>query len=316
MTLPEGGPWKARFETQEDKGRRRYGPRKTREFSAELVSFVTANGYFELGQHNPLRPVLAVFALSRAAEGPFVANLRAGRRLRVDGIGGRSSDDGLPMEFMKSVGYEVRAQRLEWTTRTEDGEQVQQGTVLDVFVRDLYEFSPVITNEEEVVFLLSESTERYQREAAAMDGRDVALARLVVNQYRSGATESDYDRRRRMAEAGLGASPVSIDRETVVAEGRRFAAAIDRRADIPLLADMVFGVQLLCSALAHGYAVRSQHTPPFSPHDNKGFCEVGMERTKRAPGIAFRMKQSSLEEWLAAEVAAFDEVRRSLGARL
>lgn len=311
--MPEGGPWKVRFETAEDRGRRRnYGSRKTREFSAQLISFVTANGYFDLGQHNPLRPVLAVFAMSRAAEGPFVANLRAGRRLRIDGLGG-SREEGLPLEFMKSAGYEVRPQRLEWITRTADGEQVQQGTVLDVFVRDLYEFSPVIANEEEVCFLISESVERYQREAA---GLSAPLAKLVLRQYQPREGERDWEREKRVAEAGLGTRPVSVDPEIMVAEGRRFAAAIDRRADVPLLADPLFGVQLLCSALARGYALRSQHSPPFSPHETKSFCEVGVERTKRAPGLAFKMRQDSLEKWLAAEVAAYDELRRAVGARL
>jgi len=307
MTTPEGGPWKARFETEEDRGRQRhYGAKKTREFPATLVAFTTANMLFEMGQHDPLRPVLAVFALSRAAEGPFIANLRAGRRLRIDGLGS-SRDEGLPMEFMKSAGYEVRCQRMEWTVRAGDKDHVQQGTMVDVFVRDLYEFSPVIANEERVSFLLSEREDRYVREAPSFDARGVDT---VLGWYRPLPNESDWARERRMDEAGLGTKKVDVRPDTVVAEARHFAAAIDRRADIPLLADPLFGVQILCSALARGYAVRSSYVAPFSPHTREGFCEVGVSRTHRAPGLAFKMRQDDLAEWLAAEVAAYDTLRR------
>jgi hypothetical protein len=301
----EGGPWKVRFETAEDRGRRRYyGTPKTREFSAVLVAFTTANGFWSSGQHDPLRPVHAVFAVTRGGEVPFTANLRAGRKLRVEGLGSSSGDKGHPMEFLKSAEYEVRSQRLD------------HGVVLDVFLRDLFECAPAMTNDEEVLFVVSESEDRLRREAAAFDpaGLDVVLDRF---HRREGEDIRAFERR--IGESPLGLTRdfdlVKVRRSVVLAEGRRFAAAIDRRADIPILADPLFGVQLLCSALAHKFATRSTHYAPFSPSTGGNFCEVGMDRTGRAPGLAFRRRQDDLEAWLASEVAAYDALRSRRLAR-
>lgn len=292
------GPWQVRFETAEDRGRNaRYG-RKTREFSATLVSFTMANGLFASGQNDPLRPASALFAMSRAEESPFVANLRAGRRLRIHGMG--SGNAGHPMEFLKSADYEYRPQRH------------PEGVLVEVFLRPLYELVPGMVGQDDVTFLLSDAIEDYRREAAAFDhtGLDALLARY---QRRPGEPVGRFEQR-------VGPAPldfdrdfdlVRVDRETVLAEGRRFAAAIDKRADIPLLPDPLFGVQILCSALAYRFARRSMHRPPFSPSDNKAFCEVGVERAKRAPGLAFRASQATLEQWLAAEVAVYDRGGRT-----
>jgi hypothetical protein len=262
-----------------------------------LVAFTTANGFWGPGLHDPLRPVHAVFALSRASETPFVANLRAGRKLRVEGMGS-TSDKGYPMEFLKSAEYECRPQRLD------------DGVVVDVFVRDLFECAPALANDEEVLFLLSESEERLQKEAASFDPAGLGF---VLDRFfpRSGEDVRAFEKRVGDDLPGLvrDRDRMKVRREVVIAEGRRFAAAIDRRADVPLLADPLFGAQLLCSALAHGYATRSVHLPPFYPSGSAAFCEVGMERTGRAPGLAFRRRQAELEAWLAAEVAVFDRIR-------
>lgn len=296
MSVQEG-PWRVRFETAEDRGRQARWNQKTREFSAMLVSFVMGNGLWESGSNEPLRPVFALFAMSRAEETPFVSNLRAGRKLRVEGMGS-SSYGGYPMEFLKSAKYEFRPQRH------------PGGVLVEVFLRDLFEFVPGMTTDGAVTFVLCEARERYEQEVERFDARGLPV---VLERFHKRADES-----RERFEKRIGPSPIGRERDfdrvqvdpgIVLAEGRRFAAAIDKRADIPLLSEPLFGVQILCSAMAHGFAFRSMHRPPFSPSDTKAFCEAGMHRAKRAPGLAFTASQATIEEWLAAEVAAFDKLR-------
>ena len=279
------GPWRVRFETAEDRGKQSRWNQKTREFSAMLVSFVMANGLWENGKNDPLRPAFALFAMSRAEETPFVSNLRAGRVLRVEGMGS-SRENGHPMEFLKSAEYEFRPQRY------------NGGVLVEVFLRELFEHVPGMTTDGDVTFVLCEKAERFEKEAASFD-RAGLHAVLDLFEKRPGESierERNFER-------------VKVDPDIVIAEGRRFASLIDKRADVPLLSEPLFGVQILCSALAYGFAFRSMHRPPFSPSDAKAFCEVGMARAKRAPGLGFQVSAATLEEWLAAEVTAFDKLR-------
>lgn len=290
------GPWPVRFETAEDKGRH---PTKTREFSATLVSFISAPMLWSAGGNDPLRPVFALLAMSRDVEIPFVANLKEGKKkLRIEGLGS-GRDNGHPMEFLKSAGYEFRPQR------------VGGGVMLEVFLRDLFEETPGMVDEQGVTFLLSEDAERYEREAAAFDRAGLTL---VLDQFTRRKNETWDQFGIRVGEAPINRARdfanVAVNRATVLAEGRRFAAAIHERADIPLLPDPLFGVQILCSAMAYGFAARSTD---FSVHVSKPFCEAGMDRAKRHPGLAFTASHVQIEAWLAAEVATFDRLRA--GAR-
>lgn len=295
--IEQEGPWRVRFETAEDRGRQARWNQKTREFSAMLVSFTMANGLWDNGKNDPLRPVFALFAMSRASETPFVSNLRAGRTLRVDGIGA-ARDNGQPMEFLKSAEYEYRPQRH------------GGGVLVEVFLRELYEFVPGMTTDGDVTFVICEAAERYEREAARFDAHGL---HVVLERFHKRQDESTERFEKRIGPSPIGRERnferVKVDPGIVLAEGRRFAAAIDKRADIPLLSEPLFGVQILCSAMAYGFAFRSMHRPPFSPSDAKAFCEVGMARAKRAPGLGFTASQTTIEEWLAAEVAIFDKLR-------
>lgn len=287
------GPYVTRVETPADRDRRlRFTP-KSRSFSAHLVAFSVVNSTFwESASQDPLRPAFALFVSSRQEETPFLANLRKGRKLRVDGLGSGRGDSGWPCEFLKSAGYKVGVQRT------------AHGSAIEVSLGELYEWKPGMVDPETVRFLLSVEADRLQREngplAAGTGGLD-ALFKV-------------YPRRLPRAAARWlpeGDPSVVYDPTTVLAEGRRFVSALDQRSEVPLPPDPLFGAQVLLAALRKGHAVRDQTTFSYSPGSERGsFYEVGMDRAKRAPGLAFKLSQARLAAWLAEEVTMFDALKR------
>lgn len=282
--MSERGPFPVAVETEENKGKRK-SERKSHTFSATLLGFTMAD-YWEGHSADPLRPALAVFATSLQEEGPFVMNLKKGQKLRAVGIGSSSQSEGYPMEFMKSAGYLFGVQR--YRPRWEDGALVfTGGSVIEVVIQSLVDFDPGMSDPDVVRFLLSVKEDKLRNQALTFPTTrlDEMLARY------------DFPK--------VTGAPPPYDRATVLAEGRRFAVALEKRGDPPVVGDPLFGVQLLLSALARGFALRSETRHFYSPYDRGRFFEVGMARVKRAPGLAFELSQGDCAKWFAAELAAY-----------
>lgn len=290
------GPFRARIESAADRDRRNRHLTKDRAFGAHLVAFSVATGYWDLSDTDPLRPAFALFATSRQEEGPFLANIKLGRKLRIEGLGSSSKEGGHPMEFLKSAGYDYKVQRytLRATVLGEDGEATTvetPGSLIEAFVPELYEHVPSMRDPQRVRFLMSPKLEVLRRESA---GFKVNLAPVLARFKKKHA----YD------------TPPVFDHATVAAEGRRFVASLNERTMVPILHhpdDPTFHVQLLLSALANGYAKRDDSSY-YTPSD-RGFRELGMHRAKRAPGLAFSAAQDDVAGWLADETKLFDDAR-------
>lgn len=267
-----------RVESAADRDRRQRYARKTRSFGAALVAFtVVAPAFWESSAVDPLRPVFALFAMSRDEEGPFMANVRRGNRLRVDGI--TSNNAGHPMEFLKSAGYDMKPQRS------------PSGTLMEVFLRDLYDFVPGIIPDE-VRFIISAPLAKLRTEAALLP--DDGLADLLREHPATGREGA-----------------FRYDPATVLAEARHFAAKLNQYTLVPLLSEPLFGVQILLSALCRGLVFRDERgrhdtvNDTWSPYDRARFAEVGMTPAKRAPGLLCAMSQPAIAAWLAEEVSIF-----------
>lgn len=277
-------PYSVRVETAEDsgKGRKsRYAP-KGRSFGAKLVAVQMAHGFWENSERDPLRPTFALFATTAQEERPFLMNLKSGRKVRVDGIG-YVSRGGWPMEFLKSAGY------------TFDVQRTKAGSLIEIALPEVMEYRPGMADAEEVKFVLSLEREKLIREQARLPQRGIpAILRRYKFEKRKWYEGDPYDP------------------ETVVAEGLRFAAAVDMRApEIPIVQDTRFTTQLLLSALRDGPAKRNQRAGvDFSPDDRDGvFFEAGMGLAKRAPGLAFRMRQDQLAQWVSQELQSYEAHR-------
>jgi len=268
-------PFYCRVETAEDRDRRRRYLPKGRSFGAQLIACQMAHGFWEGSERDPLRPTFALFATSRQEAGPFLVNLRRGRRIRATGIG-YDSKGGWPIEFLKSADYSFNEQKVDAVTFTNEDEgtaTTQPGTLIEVFLRPCFEFKPGMHDPDEVCFVLSLSAERLRLESerTPQRGVDVLLRRYNFEETRKHWYEAP-----------------PYDRATVVAEGLRFAAALNERCLLPIPPEPLFCANLLLSALAKGMAKRNQRGAlDFSPDDREStFQEVGMALAKRAPGLA------------------------------
>lgn len=274
-------PFPVRVETEEDRGRKSRFQIKGRSFGARLIACQVAQGYWENSSRDPLRPTFALFATTVQEERPFLANLRDGRRLRVEGVG-FGSRQGWPMEFLKSAGY------------TFDVQRVKAGALIEVTLRELFEYRPGMVDPEDVRFCMSLPEGRLLAEEATLEhhGIDRVIRSFKFEQKRHHG--APYDAR------------------YVVAEGWRFAASLNERAtEIPIVQDTRFTTRLLLSAVRHGFAKRNERVDmDFSPDDRDGtFFEVGMDLAKRAPGLVFRMKQGDMAEWIGEELRAYERGR-------
>lgn len=292
------GPYPVLVETGESTGRRRYrhAP-KGRSFGAQLVALQYAHGYWDLAEKDPLRPTFALFVCSRAAASAFLANVRAGRKLRAMGFGSSSRTEGHPLVFLKSAGYEFNVQHV----MVEHAGEPQAMALIEAFLRPLFEFKPGMS-QDEIVFLMSLPAERLAREASTFNtpANLRGLDRLIATYQRKPTEEDAYS-----------ADGRAFDRATVIAEAVRFAASLNERSALPIPPDPLFCTRLLLSALRAGHAVRNQTKRwGFSVTDHGVlFAETGMALARRAPGLAFRAPQVSVATWLAEEVMAHERDR-------
>jgi len=293
------GPYPVLVETGEATGRRRYRSEpKGRSFGAMLVAIQYAQGYWELSEKDPLRPTFALFTCSRAAASAFLANVRAGRKLRAMGMGSSSRSEGHPLVFLKSAGYEFAVQHV----TVEHAGEPQPMALIEAFLRPLFEFKPGMSSDE-IVFVLSLPAERLEEEAARFNtpANLRALERLIALYQRPEKdSRDDYT---------FAVNPFTVDRRTIIAESVRFAASLNERSELPIPPDPMFCTRLLLAALRGGQVKRSQRKRwgfSLTDHDVH-FAETGMGLARRAPGLAFKMSQTDVAEWLAREVMAHEK---------
>lgn len=261
---------------------------KTRSFGAQLQAFVVAHNLWNSSSSDPLRPVLAIFFTTTQGEGAFRSNLDRRELLRVHGLG--SKDNGHPMEFMKSVDYVVGVQR--YAPVYEGGQRVfTGGSIITVAIKEFVEEQPTLVDSDTIAFLLSVQRSKLVREQQGFSERhlDKMIERFPFSSEKHGT--------------------LPYERETILAESRRFVAALNARAtEIPIPDDPLFGVQLLLSALNLKIALRNQVNPTYyTPSDRGDFQEVGTLRMGHAPGLAVRISQADCAKWIVGELDSFKQ---------
>lgn len=96
--------WKIEVPAEEEGGKRRKSryQRKGATFEGIGIGVLAPR----VGYGTPLRPLWASFACEEGAIRPFIANILIGRKVTRSG-------SGHDLEFMRSLGYEVRIQRMQ-----------------------------------------------------------------------------------------------------------------------------------------------------------------------------------------------------------
>lgn len=255
---------------------------KGRAFSAELLGYVTADALWDGGQAgttNVVRPVYLTLALSEQEAGPFVANLRAGRKATL----GR---DRHPKRFelLRSAGYAFALQRH------------PEGVLATAYLPELFRLDPGMVDPTGARFVVLPDAGWCREEAWRLDILDavehVRSLRSTNMDFYDALTES----RDRLARVGT-------ELAEIVPTSALFAAYLDRRVRAPLIPDLRFYLQVLVAALGAGLATVSD-----GHHRARlGFETVHLDELGFAPGVAFLASHEQVETLLAAEVARFYE---------
>lgn len=252
------------------------GQEKSRSFRAVLLAEAFCEALVNPG--NTLRPAWMMLAASHAEVGPFVANLRAGRKAEIAGTGyGRRGDR---YEFLRSLGYAFASQRL------------RDATVITAYLPEFVALDPGMVDPAGAKFFLI-------AERAWLTGGTPLRALGPV------ARSMGYTIPDELATDLALLAPL-------------FCAYLDRRTRAPLIPDPVFYFRVLLACLQEGAAslpsssrYRAQHGGEFGQHVRLGLTGEGWEQVGMLPPIAFSAKHEGLEALLAEQAKAHFAGRRA-----
>ena len=272
--------------------------KKGRSFRALALASATADGLWPGGatkKGDVTRPVMAVFLGSEAEMRPFAANLQLGRVASTSEESYRRRGRQSGYEFLKSAGYKQIWQRH------------PEGAILTVYLPDLYTLDPGMVDPTGARFAIAPT-------AAWAAAQEIPVAEMVRHARRlpivrevNTLPEEKWQRDR---------FEKSLPDEKLAALASiawLFAAYLDRRTRVPIVADGRFYLQVMLACLKRGLASwsvveHSYGTKPFGEHPDLGFFENLAEGCGLLPGIAFKATHEEVEAVLAEEVEVFYKV--------
>lgn len=247
---------------------------KGRSFAAELLGYATADALWEGGGNsgvNGVRPVYLTLAISEQEAGPFLANLRAGRKAAFAG-----ERHPKKFELLRSAGYAFATQRH------------PEGVLATAYLPELFRIDPGMVDPAGVRFVVLPEAAWCRLEATRID-----VAGAVAHTQALGL----------LKEAAAHWERWDISVASLVPTSALFAAYLDRRVRAPLIPDLRFYLQVLLAALNARVATLGVDT--YRPH--LGFeCHL-LEELGFARGVAFIASHEQVETLLATEVSRFYE---------
>lgn len=192
---------------------------KGRTFQAALVGMLESDRTWDNKPQNSIRPVWMSFAASTGEIGPFLANVRMGKKIRSY----HSSFRGDQMDLLKSAGFEYITQRM------------SNGTVaVTAYLPDLFRMNPGMVDPERIQFILLPPLSWV---------RDTRLPEADVR----AASEHVF----RMFPKGVVGKAALM---TMAPLASLFCAYLDRRTELPIINDLRFHLQIFMGALHEGLA--------------------------------------------------------------
>lgn len=260
---------------------------KGRTFRAMCLATIEADMLWPGGVSDDTRPVWAMFAGSENELRPFATNLQLGRKAQVVSEGYSSRRDKERIELLKSARYTLSFQRE------------AEGSIATAYLADLFRLDPGMVDPEGVRFVLAPTK-------AWLGAQSVDVE--VLTQHVTA-----------MADRGFRA-PAENEGEVMpllAPMAYLFAAYLDRRTRLPLVADGRFYLQLLLACLDTGCASFADKTSDRAyngmAYDRRAwgfnrtlrFFAEGLDNIGMAPPIAFNSGHDAFGELLAEQVAVF-----------
>jgi len=296
--------------------------KKGRAGRAYCLSATTANALWEGGASAPSssltdrsdihRPVHAVFLGSDDELKAFAANLQMGREA-LD-LKDRHSKSKSGFSFLKSAGFRHIWQReLEFIKLPDGKEQINNVSILTVYLPELFAFDPGMVDPENVRFVCLPSKAWADAQAGIDHDKVVQYARRLPTVKALNAPPKDERGYRDTRSEHVPKMPDERLR-TLVTPACFFAARLDRVTRAPIPPDDRFSLHLLLEALKDGHATfttdrrgyeYSYDTRPFGENPAHGFKSFGLEEAGYLPPIAYKATQKETETLLARCVEQF-----------
>ena len=243
--------------------------KKGRTFSASLLAYVTADALWEGGEKGDgVRPVFMMVAASEGQAGPFVANLRLGRKAIIGEQQSYSRSKKPTLECLKSAGYSFSSQRH------------PEGVVVTAYLPGLIHTDPGMVDPTGIRFVcLPPASGIFEDALKLID------------------TSEDSERK-----------PSQEDARTMLKAAKMFAVYLDRRTRAPLVPHPRFHVRLLKACLDEKLAFLSSSSPSYmraswGRSSSVGFEEHGTSDVGLSPGIVFQATHAAFESLLADVVS-------------
>jgi hypothetical protein len=257
---------------------------KGRSFIAALLGYATADSLWAGGvaATDAIRPVWMAIAASEGEIGPFVANLRCGRKAEIANPHQRRPD---VIELLRSAGYAWSSQRF------------PEGSLVTAYLPELFRLDPGMVDPSGARFVVLAPSAWCAEQRANVDA--------AVRHVRAMGMIAAPDRKESYSEP---APPTAEEVAELAPLASLFAAYLDRRTRAPLIPDHRFHTQLLVACLMGGLASLSavdRGYARFGQHTKLGFRSVDLETVGMAPGVAFQATHERIEELLAEQVAKF-----------
>ena len=278
-------------------------PDKTRQFSAIMLGFITADALWDGGSANTkhTRPVYLALGGPETTLRPFIYNLKAGRKASVhDDLNNRYDRGSDWVETLKTGNYETLWQRG------------QNAHICTMLMPDLFALDPGMIDPERCAFA-SVAPEWWARkqDEKLLANRELC-GRILAHADRLGLTS---DRRSR---------PIPIPQPwseelilSLVAQAGHFYLMLDKRTRRPLINDMAFAVQLYAAALHHGLAsfwrkagesLYGERWGYVKSWWGEGFTAENAHLIGFRQGVILVTSQANLDGFLANQIRLYREV--------
>jgi hypothetical protein len=290
---------------------------KSRQFSAELLAYVTADSLWPGGQADTdnLRPIWAMLGGSEQELRAFVANLQLGHLAAIPKEG-YSRSAPTRFEFLKSGGYRYvwhKVSGLTFGGQEGGNSPAQQLALVTIYQPELFRLDPGMVDPELCRFVMLPPLWWVERELARLREDEISCAHLLAHARALG-----------LEGWGLGFEAEEILSQVPAAA--YFAAYLDRRTQKPIPDSLDFYLQLYFHALREGIATLSLHPASANPYRNdsakeawgwarhktakntsQSYLEIDTHLVGLASGVAVNVTQARLDKFLAEQVRLYFE---------
>ena len=305
------------------KERNNTSERKSRAFSAYLVSYLCADSLWPGGAAggNTIRPIWLRLAGSEQELRAFVANLQSGYKASLQETDQPFTRSITRIELLKRAGYRFIWQKVEL-----DGRKM---AVVTAYLPQLLRLDPGMVDPVMAEFVLMPPQWWLLRETGNLSEAQLqpvfnhASKLGILKQLPKPSASSTKGKGKPVVGDNSGQDAILTKVELVqwLPVAAYFAAYLDRRTTRPLPDSLGFYCQLLFSAMREGFAVLAKANSANANNDKDkwewartktGFYAFGLENSETFRPLLFSANQQKLDSFLATQLRVYFGLKQGL----